>query len=62
MLIIKAEKLKLNKRTKLLAQHQKSMLKKELEMRDTQVEKHPFLLEVVLLMVQKVRVIIRLEN
>ena len=43
MLITKEERQKPNKKMKLLAQHQKFMLKRELEMRDMPVEKHQYL-------------------
>ena len=43
MQITKEEKLKRNKKMKLLDQHQKFMPKKEQEMQDTQVERHQFL-------------------
>ena len=48
-LITKEEKLKQNRKMKLLVQHLKYMLRKELEMQGMLVEKHLFLLEVVLL-------------
>ena len=39
----KGRKAKTKQKMKLLAQHLKYMLKKELEMQDTQVEKHQYL-------------------
>ena len=58
----KGEKLKQNKRMKLLDLQQRYIPKKALEMRDMLVKKHLYLLEVVLHMVQKEKATIRLEN
>ena len=62
MQIKNEEKLKQNKRMKLLDQHQKLTLKKELVALDMQAEKLLFLLVVVLLMDQKVSQIIKKED
>ena len=58
----KVEKLKQNKKMKLLVLHQKFILKKEQETQDMLVEKLQYLLAAALLMVQKVKQIIRKEN
>ena len=60
--ILKGEKQKLNKRTKLLDQQLKFMHKKEQVMQDMQVEKHLYLLVAELPTVQKDSQIIRKEN
>ena len=62
MLTTKEGMQKQNNKMKFQVQLQKFMHKKVQEMRGMQVERHPYLLEVVLHMVQKVKVTIRLEN
>ena len=62
MLITKEDMLKQNNKMKFQDLHQKFMLKKELVMQDMQVEKHQYLLVVVLLMDQKVNYLIKKEN
>ena len=60
--ITKVEKQRQNKKTKLLDQLQKYMLKRALVMQDTQVEKHQYLLVEELHMVQKVNYHIKQES
>ena len=53
---------KQNNKMKFLDLHQKSMLRKGLEMQGMQVERHQYLWEVVLRMAQKVNYLIKKEN